>query len=158
MALFSRKLIDGFSFQSRGKYAIAAFKHQWSGKKILNHSCYQGTTGRGNIGSLNMGTQLVDLGGRGRWHEILYQLYSTREYFTGKNNILADIMSRFAYPAFAEKQNNSWSATDIAENDAGKQAARELIEGRQLQPLTHFIFHANWTPEVKNQIRYRKGR
>jgi len=38
-------------------------------------------------------------GRRGRWHEILSQFDLTIEYFPGKDNIVADAMPKFAYPA-----------------------------------------------------------
>jgi len=46
-------------------------------------------------------------GRRGLWHEILSEFDLTIEYFPGKNNIVADAMSRFAYPATSAKQDIS---------------------------------------------------
>jgi len=64
---------------------------------------------------------------------------------------VADAMSRFAYPETSANQDISWHGSALAENDAEKQISREVEEGRQLRPLTHFVFHANLTPEERGK-------
>ncbi len=38
-------------------------------------------------------------GGRARWHEVLSKIDLTLQYVPGKENVVADAMSRFVYPA-----------------------------------------------------------
>jgi len=64
---------------------------------------------------------------------------------------VADAMSRFAYPATSTKQHISWHGRSLTKNDAENQISREFAEGRQLRPLTHFVFHANLTPEERDK-------
>ena len=39
------------------------------------------------------------LGRRGRWHEVFSRFYLTVEYLPGEDNLLPDVLSRWAYPA-----------------------------------------------------------
>jgi hypothetical protein len=43
-------------------------------------------------------------GRRARWHETLSQFDLTVEYYPGKENLIADAMSRFAYPASSSRK------------------------------------------------------
>jgi len=79
----------------------------------------------------------------------LSQFDLTILYFPGKDNIVANPTSRLAYPAPSAKQDISWHCSDIAKNDAEKQISRKFAEGRQLRTITHFVFHANLTPEER---------
>ena len=46
--------------------------------------------------------------GRGaRWHETLSKFDLTVQYFPGKDNVVADALSRFAYPASKAFQDTS---------------------------------------------------
>jgi len=71
--------------------------------------------------------------------KILSQFDLTIEYLLGPDNIVADAMPSFAYPATASRQNISWHCSAFAENDAEKQISREFTAGRKLRPLTHFV-------------------
>ena len=47
-------------------------------------------------------------GRRGRWHEVLSKFDIEVRYVPGKTNIIADAMSRYAYPASKALQDCSW--------------------------------------------------
>jgi len=97
----------------------------------------------------NVDTPSGPRGRRGRCHEILSQFDLTREFLPGKDNIVADAMSRFAYSATSAQQDVSWHGSAFAQNDSEKPISREFAEGEQLRPLTHFVFHSNLTPEER---------
>ncbi len=56
-------------------------------------------------------------GTRGSWHEILSQFDLDIEYLPGAENVVADAMSRWAYPATSARQDISWHGSKRAKEE-----------------------------------------
>ena len=59
-------------------------------------------------------------GRRARWHQKLSRFDITVQYIQGKNNVVADALSRYAYPASQPSADVSWhgSLRDLTEMEA----------------------------------------
>ncbi|EPS66701.1 hypothetical protein M569_08076, partial [Genlisea aurea] len=78
----------------------------------------------------NVDTPSGPRGRRGRWHEILSQFDVTIEYLPGNENVVADAMSRWAYPATSARQDVSWHGGAEAKHFASEQVAQDFLESR----------------------------
>jgi len=153
VALFSRNLTQSqlnWAVKEKEMYAFVACLHKWSGLMKFQPLVVQ-TDDRTleHWVAEHVDTPSGPRGMRGRWHDIVSQFDLTIEYLPGKDNIVADTLSRFAYPATSAKQDISCHGSAFAKSDAEKQIFRELAEGRQLTPLTNFVSHANLTSEER---------
>ena len=118
-------------------------------------------------------------GRRGRWHEILSKFDLEIEYLPGQENVVADAMSRWAYPATSERQDVSWHGSKEAKEEVQKQLAQEFRKSRallflrtdpkklqllgegggveeqvfHLRPLSRFKFWADMSPEEREEAR-----
>ena len=59
-------------------------------------------------------------GRRARWHEVLSNFHLSVQYVPGKDNVVADAMSRFAYPACKTFQDVSTHGSEEARREAKK--------------------------------------
>ena len=75
-------------------------------------------------------------GRRARWHETLSQFNLTVEYYPAKDNIVADAMSRYAYPASSAREDVSFHGSLAAHEEMKKIIEREVAEGRMVAVLT----------------------
>ncbi len=71
-------------------------------------------------------------GRRARWHETLSQFNLTVEYYPGKENLNADAMSRFAYPASSSREDVCFHGSAASHAEVTKLIQRENEEGRML--------------------------
>ena len=71
-------------------------------------------------------------GRRARWHEILSKFDLSVQYVPGKDNVVADAMSRFAYPACCTFQDVSVHGSAEAREEAKRIIAQELEEERTI--------------------------
>ena len=69
---------------------------------------------------------------RARWHEILSKFDLTVKYVPGKDNVVADAMSRFAYPACKAFQDNSFHGSVESHAEMKKIIEEELAESRSV--------------------------
>ena len=77
-----------------------------------------------------MDTPSGPAGRRARWHEVLSKFDLTVQYVPGKENVVADAMSRFAYPACKAFQDVSVHGSAKARDDVKRIIAEELAEAR----------------------------
>jgi len=64
---------------------------------------------------------------------------------------VSDAKSGFAYSVTLGNQDISRNSSAMAKNDAEKPISGDFAEGRELRPLTHFVFHSNSTPEEETK-------
>ena len=83
-----------------------------------------------------MDTPSKPAGRRARWHETLSKFDLTVQYMPGKDNIVADALSRFAYPACKAFQDVSFHGSETAREEMKKIIAEEILEGRQVGLIT----------------------
>ena len=69
-------------------------------------------------------------GRRARWHETLSKFDLQVQYLPGKDNVVADALSRFAYPACKAFQDTSFHGSEAAREEMKKIIEEELLEGR----------------------------
>ena len=67
---------------------------------------------------------------RARWHETLSKFDLTVQYIPGRDNVVADAMSRFAYPACKAFQDSSFHGSQAAREQMKEIIQQELEEGR----------------------------
>ena len=77
-----------------------------------------------------MDTPSGPAGRRARWHEILSKFDLTFQYLPGKDNVVADALSRFAYPACKAFQDTSIHGSEDARREVEQLIAEELAEAR----------------------------
>ncbi len=63
---------------------------------------------------------------RARWHEVLYKFDLSVQYVLGRDKVVADAMSRFAYPACKTFQDVSTHGSAEAREDVQKSSRKSL--------------------------------
>ena len=79
-----------------------------------------------------MDTPSGPAGRRARWHETLSKFDLTVQYICGKDNVVADAMSRFAYPACKAFQDTSFHGSEAARLEMKEIIQSELEEGNTI--------------------------
>ena len=69
-------------------------------------------------------------GRRARWHETISQFNLSVEYLPGKDNLVADALSRFAYPASSSREDVSFHGSAAAHAEVTKLLEEEFKEAR----------------------------
>ena len=82
----------------------------------------------------NLDTPSGPRGRKARWHETLSQFKLEVRYVPGKDNVVADAMSRFAYPATSAREDVSFHGSAKAKEEVRAMAEKERQEERGQEP------------------------
>ena len=91
-------------------------------------------------------------GRRARWHEIFSQFNLTIVYQPGATNLVADAMSRYAYPASLERQDVCRHGTALASQQVKEMVHEEKIQSQPNDTMTCGI---TMDPPTPTQEAYR---
>jgi hypothetical protein len=130
VALFSRKLAKAqlnWVPLEKETYAIVAALRKWGG--LIGFQPVVVTTDHKALE--NWVTEHVDTpsgprGRRARWHETLSQFDITVVYVPGPDNVVADAMARWAYPASSARDDVSFHGSAEASEEVKKMVEEEL--------------------------------
>ena len=136
VGFFSRKLAKSqFNWTPREKetYAVVSALRKWAGwiglqplLILTDHKSLEDWVKE------KMDTPSGPAGRRARWHETLSKFDLTVQYLPGKDNVVADALSRYAYPACKAFQDASFHGSEEARREMEKIIADELAEGRTI--------------------------
>jgi hypothetical protein len=136
VGFFSRKLGKSqlnWTPREKETYAIVAALRKWSGWVGLQPVLV--TTDHKSLEDWvveKMDTPSGPAGRRARWHETLSKFDLTVQYVPGADNVVADAMSRFAYPACKAFQDVSFHGSAQAKEEMRQIIQEELEEGRMV--------------------------
>jgi hypothetical protein len=135
VGFFSRKLTSSqknWSPREQETYAIVASLHKWAGwiglQPVVVLTDHQSLR---EWQTEHVDTPSGPRGRRARWHGILSQFRLSVEYIKGKDNVVADGLSRWAYPA-GEAEDVSWHGDEASSRAVKEMITKELEEGRVL--------------------------
>ena len=74
---------------------------------------------------------------RARWHETLSKFDLTIFYVPGKDNVVADALSRWAYPACKAFQDVSWHGSALSKQEMQEIIEEEKQEEKQVNICVH---------------------
>ena len=136
VAFFSRKLNKhqlNWTPREKETYAVVEALKKWAGWVGLQPVVV--TTDHKSLEDWvqeKVDTPSGPAGRRARWHEILSKFDLSVQYVPGKDNIVADAMSRYAYPACCTFQDVSVHGSAEAREEAKRLIAEELEEERTI--------------------------
>ena len=137
VSFFSRKLArsqKNWTPREKETYAIVAALRKWGG-----YIGYQPVVVSTDHKSLeNWVTEHIDTpsgprGRRARWHETLSQFDLSVEYLPGPENLVADAMSRFAYPASSSREDVSFHGSREAKAEMDDIIRKEMEDERMVR-------------------------
>ena len=134
VAFYSRKLSGSqLNWTPREKecYAIVSSLRKWAGwigfQPIVIKTDHRSLEEWVNE---NIDTPSGPRGRKARWHETLSQFRLEVQYIPGKENVVADAMSRWAYPATSAREDVSFHGSWQAKEDVRKMLQKEKQEER----------------------------
>ena len=140
VAFFSRKLGKSqlnWTPREKETYAIVSALRKWAGwiglQPVLiltDHKSLEDWVKE------KMETPSGPAGRRARWHETLSKFDLTVQYMPGSENVVADALSRYAYPASKAFQDTSFHGSEEARLEMKEIIEEELREGRAVGMIT----------------------
>ena len=136
VSFFSRKLSKhqlNWTPREKETYAVVSALRKWEGWIGLQPVLV--TTDHRSLEDLvkeKMDTPSGPAGRRARWHEQLSKFDITIQYIPGKDNVVADALSRYAYPACQAFQDTSFHGSEAARQEMKQIIAQELAESRMV--------------------------
>ena len=140
VAFFSRKLGKSqlnWTPREKETYAIVSALRKWAGwiglQPVLiltDHKSLEDWVKE------KMDTPSGPAGRRARWHETLSKFDLTVQYMPGSENVVADALSRYAYPASKAFQDTSFHGSEEARLEMKEIIEVELREGRAVGMIT----------------------
>ena len=135
VGFFSRKLVKGqlnWTPREKETYAVVSALRKWAGwiglQKVTVRTDHKSLE---NWVTEKMDTPSGPAGRRARWHEIFSKFDLEVEYMPGKDNIVADAMSRFAYPACKAFQDTSIHGDEESRREMEELIREERMEERE---------------------------
>ena len=156
VSFFSRKLTASqlnWSPREKEAYAIVASLVKWAG--WIGTSPITVVTDHKSLESWvqeYVETPSGPTGRRARWHEIFSQFNLTIVYQPGATNLVADAMSRYAYPASLERQDVCRHGTALASQQVKEMVHEEKIQSQPNDTMTCGI---TMDPPTPTQEAYR---
>ena len=161
VAFYSRKLAKGqknWTPREKETYAIVAALRKWAGwigfqpvvVKTDHRSLEHWVTE-------NVDTPSGPTGRRARWHETLSQFNLTVEYYPGKENLIADAMSRFAYPASSSREDVCFHGSAASHAEVTKLIQKENEEGRMVGMIRLGSTHTSGSNTSGFKVRFHPG-
>ena len=136
VCFFSRKLTASqlnWSPREKETYAVVASLVKWAGwigttpvEVVTDHKSLESWVKK------YVDTPSGPTGRRARWHEIFSQFHLTILYQPGRTNVVADSMSRWAYPASLDRQDVCQHGTAQASKEIKDMQSKEEQEGRMM--------------------------
>ena len=133
VAFLSRKLTSSqrnWAPREQETYAIVAALCKWAGwigqQPVVVLTDHQSLK---DWQTEHVDTPSGPRGRRARWHGILSQFRLSVEYIKGKDNVVADALSRWAYPA-GEAEDVSWHGDEASSKAVKEMIAEEMRAGR----------------------------
>ena len=141
VGFFSRKLAKSqlnWTPREKETYAVVSALRKWAGWIGLQSVLV--TTDHKSLEDWvleKMDTPSGPAGRRARWHETLSKFDLTVQYVPGKDNVVADALSRYAYPASKAFQDTSFHGSEASRQEMKKIIEEELEEGRMVGLITN---------------------
>ena len=140
VAFFSRKLTTGQSrrwpVREKEVYAVVSALEKWASwigfQQVLVLTDHRSLE---HWATEVLGTPTGPSGRRARWHLLLSQFDIQVGYIPGKDNTVADVMSRYAYPASKGLQDVSFHGNEEDDDDIEKIIAQEKSEEQACQTV-----------------------
>ena len=141
VAFYSRKLAQSqrnWTPREQETYAVVSALRKWAGwinyqpvVVLTDHKALEDWV------SEKVDTPSGPAGRRARWHETLSKFDLRVQYVPGKDNVVADALSRWAYPASKALQDCSWHGSTEGREEVKKILEEELEDGKKVAFLTN---------------------
>ena len=151
VGFFSRKLSKSqlnWTPREKETYAVVSALRKWAGWIGLQPVLI--TTDHKSLEDWvheKMDTPSGPGGRRARWHETLSKFDLEIKYIPGPDNVVADALSRFAYPASKAFQDSSFHGSEEARLEMKKIIEEELNESKMVG-----LIYQNSSPNEKNVL------
>ena len=159
VAFFSRKLTAGqaqrWTPREKEAYAVVSALEKWASwigfqpvMVLTDHRSLEHWT------TEVLETPTGPSGRRARWHQLLSHFDVTVGYTPGKENTVADVLSRWAYPASKALQDVSFHGSEDDDREMKEIIAEEKAEGRQCSLV--WVRPVSGAPDARPQFTFAR--